>query len=134
MDDTRRAAAVGVGSAVAVAALVAVPYALADARAVDVYYGGSLVGPPLVGLFAGVAAIALLAGARGRTDPAVAAGVAVVLGLLAAGLLVPWAFGVSPALVGGMTTVAAFRWHRWALAATGLGLLGGAVWFARSVV
>ncbi len=133
-DDPRLAAWLGAGSAAAVAVLVVVPYVLADARAIAVYYGDSLVGPPLAGLFAGVAAVALLAGARGRTDPPLAAGVAVVLGLLAAGLLVPWALGVSPALVGGLTTEAAFRWHRWALAAAGLGLFGGAAWFARLVV
>lgn len=133
-DSPRLAAWLGVGSAAAVDVLVVVPYALADARAIAVYYGDSLVGPPIAGLFAGVAAVALLAGARGRTDPPVAAGIAVVLGLLAAGLLVSWALGVSPVLVGGLTTESAFRWHRWALAAAGLGLFGGAIWYARLVV
>jgi hypothetical protein len=134
MADARRAAGLGTGAAVAVVALLLVPYAIADARAIGVYWGGDLVGPPLAGLFAAVAALALLGGSRGRTDPPLAAGVAVVFGTLVAALLVPWALGVSPALVGGLTDVAAFEWHRWGLAAAGLVLLGGSAWFARAVV
>lgn len=128
------AAGVGVAAATVVVLLVVLPYGLADAGAVGVYYGGDLAGPPLAGLFAAVAAIALAAGVRGRTDPPLAAGVAVVLGVLVAGLVLLWAAAVSPSLVGGMTTVAAFKYHRWALAAGGLGLFAGSAWFARAVV
>lgn len=133
MDGSGRAAGLGVVAAAAIVALLAVPYAVADARAVGVYYA-DLVGPPLAGLFAVVAAIALLGADRGRSDPPMAAGVAVVLGALVVGLLGWWAAGVSPALVGGMTTVAAFEWHRWALTAAGVVLLGGVGWYAWSVV
>lgn len=128
-----RAAGVGVVAALVGLVLLLVPYTLADARAVGVYYG-DLVGPPLAGLFAAVAAIALVSGARRRADPPLAAGVAVVFGALVAGLLVPWALGVSPALVGGMTAVAAFEHHRWALAAAGVWLLLAAGAYARAVV
>lgn len=133
MTDERRAASLGVGAAMAIVALVLVPYALADPRAVGVYYAG-LLGPPLAGLFAAVAAIALLGARRGRTDPPTAAGVVVVLGVLTLGLLVPWALGVSPALVGGMTTVAAFEYHRWALVAAGLVVIAAGGWFARAAL
>lgn len=126
----RRAGGLGVGAAVAIVLLVLLPYAIADPRAVGVYYAG-LVGPPLAGLFAAVAAIAFLGAMRERTDPPTAAGVTVVLGVLTLGLLVPWAAGVSPALVGGMTTVAAFEYHRWALVAGALGLLAASGWFAK---
>ncbi|MFB6353699.1 MAG: hypothetical protein ABEJ92_06395 [Halobacteriales archaeon] len=128
------AARVGVVAAAAVVLLVILPFGVADPGAVGVYYGGDLAGPPLAGLFAAVAAIALAAGVRGRTDPPLAAGVAVVLGVLVAGLVIPWAAAVSSSLVGGMTTVAAFEYHRWALAAAGLGLFAGSAWFARAVV
>lgn len=131
MTGERRAAGLGVGAAVAVVLLVLLPYAIADPRAVWVYYAG-LLGPPLAGLFASVAAIALLAAARERTDRPTAAGVVVVLGVLTLGLVAPWAGSVSPSLVGGMTTLAAFEYHRWALVAAALALLGAGTWFART--
>lgn len=131
MTAQRRSAELGMVAAVAVVLLVLVPYAVADPRAVWVYYAG-LLGPPLAGLFAAVAAIAFLAAARERTDPASAAGVVVVLAVLTLGLIAPWAVGVSPALVGGMTTVAAFEDHRWALVVGALALLGAGGWFART--
>lgn len=134
MPDARTAAGLGVAAALAVVILLLVPYAVSDARAVGVYYGGDLVGPPLAGLFAAVAGIALLGAVSGRTDPPLAAGVAVVLGLIVVGLLGTWAFGVSAGLVGGMTTVAAFEWHRWVLAAAGVVLFAATAWFARRVV
>lgn len=130
----RTVAGLGTGAALAVVLLVVLPYGVADAGAIGVYYGGDLIGPPLAGLFAAVVGIAMLGAARDRTDPPTAAGVAVVLGLLVVGLVVPWALGVSPALVGGLTTVAAFEWHRWILAAAGLTLLTAAAWFAFRVV
>lgn len=134
MADARRSAGLGIGAALGVVLLVVLPYGIADARAIGVYYGGALGGPPLAALFAAVAAIALLGALRGRTDAPTAAGVALVLGVLVAGLVVPWAFGVSPALVGGLTAIALFEWHRWALAATGLALLAGSAGYARRVV
>lgn len=134
MDDADRAAALGVAAALAVVGLLVSPYLLTDPRAIGVYYGGSVLGPPLAGLFALVAAIALAGGSTGRSDPPTAAGVAVVLGGLAALLLVAWAPGVSPSLVGGLTTLAAFEYHRWAVATAGLGLLIGAAWFALETV
>lgn len=130
----RRPAVLGVGAALVVLVLLVAPYAVVDAGALGVYYGGDLVGPPLAGLFSAIAAIALAGGARGRTDPPLAAGVAVVFAALVAGLVVSWALGVSPSLVGGLTEVAAFEWHRWALAAAGSVLLVAAAWFAREVV
>lgn len=134
MADERHAAALGVGSGLVVILLLLLPYAVVDAGAVGVYYGSDLAGPPLAGLFAAVGVIALAAGVRGRTDPPLAAGVAVVLGTLVIGLVAPWAASVSASLVGGLTTIAAFEWHRWGLAAAGVGLFVGSAWFAREVV
>lgn len=133
MDREQAAAGLGIGAALAVVLLVLVPYAIADGRAVGVYYSG-LVGPPLAGLFASVAAIGLAGAARERTDPATGAGVVVVLGVLTLALLAPWAAGVSPSLVGGLTTVAAFEHHRWALVAAAGGMVAAGAWFARAVV
>lgn len=133
MRGERPAAGLGLGAAVAVVLLVLVPYAVANPGAIGVYYGG-LVGPPLAGLFAAVAAIGLAGAARERTDPATGAGVVVVLGVLTLALLAPWAAGVSPAVVGGMTTVAAFQYHRWALVAAAAVLVAAGAWFARAVL
>lgn len=133
MSGERTAAGLGVVAALAVVVLVLAPYMVADARAIGVYYGG-LVGPPLAGLFAAVVAIGLAGAIRERTDPATAAGVAVVLGVLTLALLVPWAAGVSPTLVGGMTTVAAFEHHRWGLLAAALVLAAAGTWYAKAVV
>ncbi|MDZ7700577.1 MAG: hypothetical protein U5J98_00130 [Halobacteriales archaeon] len=123
----------GVGAAAAIVLLVLAPYAVADARAIGVYYGG-LLGPPLAGLFAAVAGIGLGGAHRGRTDRPTAAGVVVVFAFATLVVLAPWALGVSPALVGGMTTVAAFEHHRWALVLAGVLLLGAAGAFASEVV
>lgn len=132
---TVESAAVRLGAAAGTLAvlLVAAPYAVADPRAIGVYYGG-LLGPPMVALFVAIAAIALLGAGRGRTDPPTAAGVVVVFGTLSLGLAVVWAVGVSPALVGGMTQVEAFRHHRWALVAATLGLVVAGGWYAREVI
>lgn len=133
MDAERAAVGLGAGAAGAVVLLVLAAYAVADARAISVYYGG-LLGPPLAALFAAVAAIGLLGAHRGRSDRPTAAGVVLVAAFATVALLAPWAFGVSPTLVGGMTTVAAFEHHRWALVLAALGLLAGGAWFASEAV
>lgn len=133
MDRERAATGLGVGAAAAIVVLVLAPYAVADARAIGVYYGG-LVGPPLAGLFAAVAAIGLAGAHRGRTDRPTAAGVVVVFAFATLVVLAPWALGVSPTLVGGMTTVAAFEHHRWAIVLAAAVLLGAAGGFAGEVV
>lgn len=130
MDPDRTATAV-VGLAIAVLGLVVAPYAIADPGAVGVYYRVGPAGPPLVGLFAVVSAIAAAAGARGRSDPATAAGVALSLAAAAAAVAGAWALAVTPALVGGFTTVDLFEHHRWALVVACLGLLAAAAGGAR---
>lgn len=131
--DPNRVAAVAVGLTVAVIALVIAPYAIADPGAVAVYYRVGPAGPPLVGLFAIVSAIATAAGARGRADPAMAAGVAVSLAAGATVVAGAWAIAVTPALVGGFTTIDLFEHHRWALVAASLGLLAAAALGAREL-
>ncbi|MFB6361518.1 MAG: hypothetical protein ABEH59_09385 [Halobacteriales archaeon] len=133
MVGARTAARLGVGAGVAIVLLVLLTYVVADARAVGVYFGG-LLGPPLAALFAAVVAIALAGARRGNTDPATAAGVVVVLSVLTLGLLASWATAVGPSLVGGMTSVSAFQYHRWVLVAlAGLLLVAGAQ-YTRQVI
>lgn len=129
----RTAARLGIGAGVTIGLLVLLTYAVADARAVGVYFGG-LLGPPLAGLFAVVAVIALAGARRGNTDPATAAGVVVVLSLLSLGLLASWATSVSPSLVGGMTSASAFRYHRWGLVVLALLLVVAGAQYSREVI
>lgn len=134
MDREELAAGLGVVGCLAVLVLVGLPYLVTGRGAVSVYYDAGAVSPAFLSLPAVVAAVALLAGARDRSDPAVVAGVAVVLGALMALLALAWAVGVSPGVVGGLTTEAAFEYHRWALVAAGLGVAGASAWYARLVV
>jgi len=124
---------IGVAAGVAVFVLVVVPYAVVDPGAVGVYYGAGVVGPPALAAFAGVALIALLSGAAGRSDPALTAGIAVTLSAFVAVLGIVWALAaVEPA--GGLTTNAVVDYHRWAFAAAAIALFGAAIWNAWSTV
>lgn len=134
MDAERAAAGLGLAACAAVLALAGAPYLVADAGAVGVYYAVGFAGPPLVALFCLLAAIVLLAGVRRRFDPPMAAGVALVLGIFSALLAVGWALSVLPSVVGGLTSVAALRHHRWLFAAAALVVPAASAWYARAVV
>ena len=134
MDAERIAAGVGIVAGAAVAVLVAVAFALLDPTAVQPYFAAGPAGPSLVALFALVAVVVLAAGVRRRSDPALMAGVAVVLGAFAAGFAWWWALSVSPSLVGSLTTIASFAYHRWAVAVAATVLLVAAGAYARAVL
>lgn len=134
MDAERLSAALGIAGCVAVLVLAAAPYAVADAPAIGVYYRAGVVGPPIVALFAVVAAIVLLAGVKRRSDPALTAGIAVVVGLFMTLVAWSWALAVTPSLVGGLTTAADVEYHRWLFALAALVVLAAAGWYARTVL
>lgn len=134
MDREVLAPALGIATCVAVLVLAAVPYGLAGPTAVRVYYDAGIAGPPLVSLFAVIVVIVFLAGLRGRSDPALVAGVGLVLGAFMAVLSVSWAASVSPSIVGGFTDVASFRYHRWLLAVAAVIVPIAAGWYARVVL
>lgn len=134
MEAETAAAGVGVTSGVLVAILVVLPYALGPPAAVGAYYAVGSVGPPVAALFALLASLALLAALRGRTDPAVAAGAAVVLGAVATLLSLSWALAATTDLVGGFTTIDAARYHRHAVLLAAAGVLVGGGWYARAVL
>lgn len=83
---------------------------------------------PLVGgLFALVAVIVFAAGREERTDPPLAAGATLALGLLITGLVVLW-------LVTARTDAISITWlHRYALAATAITIPLAATWFAHEL-
>jgi hypothetical protein len=118
---TTLARRLGLLAALALLALVALPYALFDAASVGVYYGVGPVSPTLVALFAAVAVVAQGAAAADRTDPSLVAGVTLVLGLGAVAVTLPWALAAS-GVAGGLPTDAAFDYHRFAVVGAGAAL------------
>jgi hypothetical protein len=126
---------VGIVAALAVLTAIIAPYFLIAATEVGVYYSAPTAVPVhlIVGLFAMVSVVVFAAGRNGRTDPQTAAGAAVVLGGFVALLVLWWAIAVGD-LVGSLTEIAAFGYHRWLLLATALGLAATSGWFAREVL
>ena len=130
----RLAAGVGIAAALAVALLAAATFALLDPTALAPYFDAAPVGPPVVTLLALVAVVVLAAGAEERSDPALMAGAAVVLGAFTAAMAWWWALSVPAALVGGLTDLAAFEYHRWAIAVAATTLFAAGAAYARAVL
>ncbi|EMA49803.1 DUF7548 family protein [Halococcus salifodinae] len=134
MDGTRSAPLVGIVGCLAVLAALVAPYLVADAGAVGVYYdAGTGPTPLLVGLFAAVTVIALAAGRADRTDPATAAGVALVFGVCIAALALVWAVTVPDAIVFQLSRTDLVSFHRWVLAAVSLAVPIGSAWYTRAL-
>jgi len=129
----RPAPALGAAAGLALLVLVAVPYVLADSGAVSVYYGVGVLGPPILAAFVGVALVALLSGAAGRSDRSTASGVAVALAGFVLVLGLSWAIAARvPA--GGMEAGEVLDIHRWAFVGAALVFLGASSWEARSAL
>jgi hypothetical protein len=96
-----------------VAALVA-PLVLVSNPGTELglYYAAGPAGGTALGFLAPVAVVVFLAGKRGRTDPATAAGLTLVLGLGMLALAASWAFAVDPELVFNFSA-AWMGYHRW---------------------
>lgn len=140
MDGERAAAGLGVLGAAATVALVVYPYTVGSPAVVGAYYAVGPAGPPLLATFGVIAALALLAGVRRRSDPALTAGVAIVIAAFMTGLGTWWALAVPSSLVGEFGPLerawqaSVLSAHRWlVVAAAGLTLLGAA-WYARRVL
>jgi hypothetical protein len=128
MDDLRIAPLVGIVGCLAVLLALAAPYLLLeDASGVALYYGSGAINPLVAGLFALVALIALAAGREDRSDPALSAGVALVLGVAIAAVAIAWALTVRVDVVE-IDTV-----HRWVVAAVSPLVPLGSAWFARAL-
>ena len=134
MERDRLAGGLGIAAAAATVLLVALPYVVLDLTAVGPYYAAGPGGLPVLTTFPLLAIVALAAGLAGRQDPATMAGAALVLGAVVAGLAWWWALSVSPSLVGGLTDLAAFEYHRWALALADTVLLLASAAYARAVL
>lgn len=134
MDDLRTAPTVGIAGCLAYLLVLAVPYLLIETTsAVGAYYGSGQLTPAVPAVFALVGIIVLAAGREGRTDPALAAGAGLVLGLFVLGLSLLWALTVPVSLVLGLTESTLIEHHRWVVVAVAVPIPIGAAWFARAL-
>jgi hypothetical protein len=136
MEGRRLAPLVGIVAAVTLLASLALPYLLvATPGAVGGYYSASL-DPLFAGLFALVAVIVLAAGREERSDPAVAAGAALVLGVFALLIVGVWVLGSPADVILGLEEQGAVRLLRFhpavTLVVTAV-LPASAAWYARAL-
>lgn len=133
MDGTRVAPVCGIAGCLAVVVTLFVPYLAIDAGAVGIYYGTGSINPLVGGLFSAVTIIVLAAGYSDRTNPATAAGVALVFGLLVAGISLVWAITVPEAVVFQLSTATILGVHRWVLVFVSLVIPASGLWYARAL-
>jgi hypothetical protein len=135
MDPEEVAPLVGAAGCVAVLLAMAAPYVLIEETGTGLpqYYGAGAVGGGVVAFLALLAIVALLAGARGRTDPPTAAGIALVVGAAMVLLALGWALAVPPDFVFSFPA-AWMGWHRWAVVALTATVPAAAGAYARAVL
>jgi hypothetical protein len=131
MNGLRTGPTVGIVGCIVYLLALLVPYLIVETTsAVGSYYGSGALSPAIAALFALLAIIVLGAGREGRTDPSIAAGAGLVLGVFIVGLTLLWAATVPTSLVLGLTESTLIEHHRWALVAAAVPIPAGAVWFA----
>lgn len=125
----------GMVSCLAVLALVSLPYFLAPAVAVDVYYDTIPVPVELIDvLLSLVAFIAFGSALRGRSDPATVAGVTVVLGGFLVGITLWWALVTPASTLVEAARIDALNGYQWVLFLVTIGVPTSAGWHARTVL
>ncbi|WP_227373653.1 DUF7548 family protein [Haladaptatus halobius] len=131
----RLAPKVGIAASLAVLALLALPYFLAPATAVGVYYDTIPVPVHLLDtLFALVAVIAFGSGLQRRSDPATVAGVTLVLGAFMAVITLWWAIVTPANALVEAARMDSVGYHRWAFFLVTLAVPASAGWYVRSVL
>ncbi|MEA5386458.1 hypothetical protein VB773_10640 [Haloarculaceae archaeon H-GB2-1] len=89
--------------------------------------------PLLTGIFALVGVIVFAAGRERRSDPSLAAGAALTLGLFGTAVTLLWAVTVPESVVVGMSTATVVEYHRWVLVVASLGIPAAGAWFSRAL-
>jgi len=139
----RFAAGLGVAAAALALVLTAVPYAVTGPTAISAYYSVGLVSPVFVSLLSVVGAITLLSAAKRRSDPALAAGIAVTVAAFAVVLALLWAVpahevALSIDLRGGsafgVDATAWFAYHPYSVVLATLVLVGAAGLYVEDVL
>ncbi|MFD1645153.1 DUF7548 family protein [Haloarchaeobius litoreus] len=133
MVDVRTPPTVGIAAGIGFVIAVFAPYVALSSSgvaALETYYGYGLVAPTYLTLFALVGIVVLAAGREARTEPDLAAGVALVIGLAATLLTLLWATGVEESVVSSIGTETWLAYHRWVVLALGVVFTGTSVWYA----
>jgi hypothetical protein len=130
---------VGVAVCVVLLGVLATPYLLVTGlesqSTLAFYYGAGPVGGNAVGFFALLSVVVFLAGRRGRTNPDVAAGIALVLGVAAALLALLWAVSIDESVLLSFPSSASWiEFHPWAVVALSFAVPVVAGAYARSVL
>lgn len=134
MNGLRTGPTVGIVGCVAYLLALVVPYLIVETTsAVGAYYGAGALSPAIAAVLALLAIIVLAAGREGRTDPSLAAGASLVLGVFVVGVSLLWATTVPTSLVLGLTESTLIEQHRWAVVAAGVPIPLGAAWFATAL-
>lgn len=132
----RTAPVVGIVGCLLVLVGLAVPYAApnpAPGWTPGLYYGEGAVSPLVAGLFALLTAMILGAGREERTDPLLAAGVGLALGLMSSVILLLWAVTVPQDVVVGISTAEVVTQHRWLVTVVSLVVPASSAWWARAL-
>jgi hypothetical protein len=126
---------VGSGACVACVAALVAPFVLIPDPGTELglYYAFGLAGGTAAGFLAPVTVVVFLAGRRGRTDPATAAGLTLVLGLAMVAFSVSWALAVDPELVYSFPA-AWMGYHRWVVLGVAALVPVSAAAYARAVL
>lgn len=132
MDRLRLPALLGTVVSLLAAVAVLLPYALVDAGpdTIATYYDFGLLTGLTVLVIALVTVVVFASGWRGRADPAIAAGAALGLGIVATLLAASWALAVPYDVVVQLTTEEWFERHRWAVLGSSVGMVCCGLWYA----
>lgn len=136
MDHARFAPLVGIVGSLLVLVVLALPYAVFDMAAgttPGLYYSAGAVSPLVAGLFALVTVIFGAAGREDRTDPLLAAGATLALGVFTVLVVALWALTVPADVVAGISESTVGKQHRWILTAVALVVPLSSAWWARSL-
>lgn len=130
---------VGIAACILLVLALAAPFGLVSVTNVFAYYGGGAITPLASGLLGLIGVIVFAAGREGRTEPGLAAGVTLVLGLVALVVAVLWALTVPGSLTLGAKKVAGvdesvvWTLHRLVVVVCSGGMTASAGWYARSL-
>lgn len=103
----------GVAFCLALVVTIVVPYLILPEAAhggISTYYGYGALGPTAIGVFALLTTVVFASAARGRADPSLVAGAALVLGIVMTLIALMWALSV-PGEV--LDSIAAETWRQY---------------------
>lgn len=137
MDGIRLAPTAGIAASVAFLAVLVLPYLLVTTPgAAATYFGVGPLNPLFAGLFALVNVIVFAAGREDRSDPAVAAGAALVMGVAVVAIVGLWVLASPSEVILSLDETGVVQWleyHPLAVLAVALGQPASAAWYSRAL-